>query len=37
MQNFKINCYFEEVGEGIDEIFYNGLKDFIYEKSTYSV
>lgn len=37
MQNFKINCYFEEVGESIDEIFYNRLKDFIYEKSTYSV
>lgn len=32
MKKYKINCFFEDVGENFDELFYKGLEDFILEK-----
>lgn len=32
MDKFKVNCFFEKNGEEFNELFYEGLEDFILEK-----
>ena len=33
MNEFKINYFFEEDGEDFNDLFYEGLEDFILEKT----
>lgn len=32
MKEFKVNCFFEEEGENFNDLFYEGLENFILEK-----
>lgn len=32
MAEYKINLFFEDTGETYEELFYEGLKEFIVEK-----
>lgn len=32
MKNYKLNIFFEDTEETLEELFYEGLKEFIVEK-----